>query len=60
MNQDQKIIGRFIWYVRNGGLGVFDSVEEFVECWVSRGIRQLPRAPKGYTAAQLVAAYRAA
>lgn len=60
MNRDQQIIGRFVWFVRNGGLGCFDSVEEFAQCWVQRGMRGLPRAPAGMSADQIVSAYRAA
>lgn len=59
MSKNQQILGRFFWLMRAGGPGVFDSVEEFVQCWVQRGMRGLPPAPAGMSVEQIVAAYRA-
>lgn len=60
MNKDQMTLNQFAWRMRaGGGLGVFDTIEEFVGAWVQRGMRGLPRAPVGMSVAQIVAAYRA-
>lgn len=60
MNKNQMIINEFVWRMRaGGGLGVFDTIEEFVVAWIERGMRGMPRAPVGMSVAQIVAAYRA-